>query len=191
MPPKMTPQQIGDIRSCLRKGGQSRVIAAETGVTVSQVASIKAHMAMGTYSGDDVAPANAEDEVLDALEMKFGLERDLQLALRRNIDQLEPRLEIIDGGKERSIASGRIDITARDERGTATVIELKAGAADRDAVAQILAYMGDLMDNEDQVRGVLVAQEFTPRAVSAARRDPLLQLVEYRFQFTFERIGGA
>jgi RecB family endonuclease NucS len=46
-------------------------------------------------------------------------------ALRANIDQLEPGLTVIDGGNERKVASGFIDITARDRSGATVVIELK------------------------------------------------------------------
>ena len=35
------------------------------------------------------------------------------------------------------------------------VIELKVGAADREAIDQLLAYMGDLMDDDAWFRGVL------------------------------------
>jgi hypothetical protein len=42
---------------------------------------------MGTY---DTKDPEAEDEVANAVDTAFGLERDLQLALRRNIEQLEP-----------------------------------------------------------------------------------------------------
>ena len=43
----------------------------------------------------------------------IGLERDMQAALRSSIEQLEPGLEIIDGGAEHSVSSGFIDITAK------------------------------------------------------------------------------
>jgi hypothetical protein len=39
---------------------------------------------MGTYESEE-----NETEVADAIDTAFGLERDLQMALRRNIDQLE------------------------------------------------------------------------------------------------------
>ena len=42
----------------------------------------------------------------------IGLERDMQAALRRAIEQLELGLEIVDDGAERSVSSGFIDITA-------------------------------------------------------------------------------
>jgi RecB family endonuclease NucS len=65
---------------------------------------------------------------LDAIDTEFGLERDLQLALRSNINQLEAGLTISDGGKEQIVESGRIDITAKDRDGATVVIELKGGS---------------------------------------------------------------
>lgn len=122
---------------------------------------------------------------------RSGLERDLQMALRRSIEQLETGLTIIDGDREQTVASGRIDITARDREGVTVIIELKVGPADRDAIGQLLAYMGDLMDDGAPVRGILVAREFAPRAVAAARAVPNIQLTRYGFHFTFEAMTGS
>lgn len=66
------------------------------------------------------------------------------------------------------------------------VIELKAGLADRNAIAQILSYIGDLTDHITQVRGILIAREFSARAVAAARPVRNIRLVKYGFRFTFE-----
>jgi RecB family endonuclease NucS len=94
---------------------------------------------MGTYT-----ESSETVEVIDAMETTFGLERDLQMALRLNIEQLEPRLTIIDGGKELTTEASRIDITAEDGQGATVIIELKAGTANPDCIAQILSYMGVL-----------------------------------------------
>jgi hypothetical protein len=129
------------------------------------------------------------DDDLDAIETTFGLERDLQQALRKNIEQLEPGLKIIDGNKEKPVESGRIDITAEDQTGTTVVIELKAEAADRDAIGQLLSYMGNLLaDGRGQVRGILVAGDFTPRAIAAAKAVPNIELRKYGFTFTFSLV---
>ncbi len=125
-------------------------------------------------------------------EAVLSLERDLNAALRQNIEQLEPGLHIIDGGKERSVASGRIDILAEDAAGRKVVIELKAVRAPRDAVAQVLAYMGDMIsETAGEVRGLLIAPDFDPKAVSAARMVPALELRRFSFQFSFETVGEA
>jgi hypothetical protein len=62
---------------------------------------------------------------------------------------------------------------------------------DREAVAQILAYMGDLMCTGKPVRGILVAGDFPARTIAAARAVPILQLRKYGFQFSFEAIGSG
>lgn len=136
-------------------------------------------------------PVAAEQEAIDAIETTFGLERDLQLALRANIEQLEKGLRVIDGGKEQTVESGRIDITAEDRSGSVVVIELKAGPADREAIAQILSYMGDLGQDNKSVRGILVAGDFPPRSIAAARAVPNLQLRKYTFKFSFASVGAT
>lgn len=146
-------------------------------------------------SGDDfdsqtshVEAKVAALEVTEDIGQRIGLERDMQASLRRVIDQLEPGLVIIDGGVERSVESGFIDITARDALGAVVVIELKAGVANQRAIAQILSYMGDIAAEEDDdknVRGILVASEFDAKAMSAARMVPNLALRRYSVQFKF------
>ena len=119
---------------------------------------------------------------------QFELERHLQSELRREIDQLEAGLQIIDDGTERSVESGFIDILARDSSGALVVIELKAGLARRDALGQITGYMGDLIHEEPgaHIRGILVAAEFDKSCRSGVRTVPTLKLKRYRFNFAFE-----
>jgi endonuclease len=128
-------------------------------------------------------PATPPDPV--ASERLFSMEKDLESALRGNLAQLEAGLRLADGGVQRTVPSGRIDILAEDAQGL-VVIELKAVTAPRDAVAQVLAYMGDLAETDPRpVRGILVAPDFDPRASAAARMVPGLRLVRYGFAFTF------
>ena len=44
--------------------------------------------------------------------------------------------------------AGRIDITAEDDKGGLVVVELKAGTASPDSIAQLLAYMGTIENPE-------------------------------------------
>ena len=130
----------------------------------------------------EVVIATSDEEVPG---QPMGLERDLQIALRSKIEQLEPGLTVIDKGAERSVDSGRIDITARDSSGTTVVIELKAGVAGQRAVAQILSYMGDVSEEDGDVRGILVASGFDAKAKTASRMVPSLILRKYDVRFTF------
>ena len=122
----------------------------------------------------------------DSEELSFGLERDLQRALRANIEQLELGLRITDGGVERTVQAGRIDITAEDSGGNPVIIELKAGKADLTSIGQLLSYMGSAeVDSSRLVRGILVANEFDHRLVVAAKAVPSISLKSYSIQFSF------
>ena len=67
------------------------------------------------------------------------------------------------------------------------VIELKAGQATRDAVGQILSYMGDVSAEEPggKVRGIIVASDFDQKTKAAARILPNLSLRRYSINFEF------
>ncbi|MCH8190249.1 MAG: DUF91 domain-containing protein [Chloroflexi bacterium] len=145
---------------------------------------------MNTAINPHFGRANEEDgvvvEIEEAVELKFGLERDMQAALRRNIEQLEQGLKVIDGGSERTVEAGRIDITAQDNDDKLVVIELKAGMAGLDSITQILAYMGSLLSEaQGPVRGILVAGDFHHKVLLAAQAVPNLQLKRYSFSFSF------
>ena len=133
--------------------------------------------------------ANGDGAVVgieEAEELKFGLERDMQAALRRNIEQLEQGLRVIDGGSERTVEAGHIDITAQDSDDKLVVIELKAGIAGPDSIPQTLAYMGSLQsETQGPVRGILVANDFHRKVLLAAQAVPNLQLKQYSFTFSF------
>src|SRR3954471_21037355 len=106
----VSAEQRHSIRSLLAQGLDNQEIAAQIGVSPGTVAAVKAHMTMGTYGGGDGAP-DAEAEVASAGDTAFGLERDLQLALRRSIEQLEPGLSIIGigiAGLERLLLRGAL-----------------------------------------------------------------------------------
>lgn len=120
--------------------------------------------------------------------LKFGLERDLQHALRANLDQLENGLKAIDGGKEMQTEIGRIDITAEDKDGNIVVIELKSDIADEGSITQIQSYMGALRKiYKRTIRGILVARTF-PTKVELAAQVSNITLVKYGYQFTFTTV---
>jgi RecB family endonuclease NucS len=126
----------------------------------------------------------------EAKEATISQERDLQAALRTNIEQLEIGLVINDGGKEKVGASGgRSDILAVDAKGQTVVIELKVGTADRDAIGQILQYMGDLQEKTGApIRGIIIAHDFTGRAIAASKPVPSIELRKYKFNFSFQKV---
>jgi len=130
-----------------------------------------------------------EPELEEAAGRTFKLEQDLQDALRENIGQLEDGLTVVDGGKEYMVEAGFIDILARDKAGRWVVIELKAGDAKADSVAQILSYMSCVAEEKKgETRGILIASDFVPRVRWAVRSVPTLALQKYRFSFAFEKV---
>ncbi len=182
-PPKwLIKLATGDLLLGAFKGGEARKALHALGFDLREV-----NEPVDEDETND--PEDTNDHMAE--DFKFGLERDLQNALRENIQQLEPGLEITDGGKEQMVESGRIDITAKDENGVALVIELKAGKAGRRAIGQILGYMGDLAQGKKQIRGIVVAHDFSPKAISASRVVPGLQLRKYSFDFAFEIVGAG
>jgi len=183
----LTQSQITEVEKLIGEGLDSRQIADKLGVAFWSVAGVRSRMTR------EKNEASAEDEALvdDAIEGKFGLESDLQEALRANIGQLEGEMKVVDGGKEKTVASGRIDITTEDKQGRTVVIELKAGTADHKAIGQLLSYMGDLMTDGEPVRGILVAGDFTARAIAAARAVPTVRLEKYSFKFSFEAVSDG
>jgi endonuclease NucS-like protein len=144
-----------------------------------------------SVAADTVSRSNSFDSVSDnddwRTDQTFSLEKDMQAILRRNIGQIEQGLEIADGNAEKKVNSGFIDILVRDCDGNMVVIELKAVKARREVIGQILAYMGDISDGCDntKVRGILIAPDFDPKVMAAARMVPSLTLKKYSFTFTF------
>ena len=179
----VSPEQQAQIIALLEQGLSSPEIAHKVGVGTMVVAGYKASLSR--------VGKRESEEVVEAVETTFRLERDLQDALRRNIEQLENGLKIADGGQEQRVTSGFIDITAQDQQGTIVVIELKAGTADRETIGQILGYMGDLSNKEKPVRGIIVARDFALAAVSALGAVTNLQLKKYSCKFSFEAVDGA
>ena len=140
---------------------------------------------------DDLIPRGSEpissDASREVARCTLSLERDLQHALRGRLDQLEPGLMAVDGGRE----NGFRDITAKDQAGNTVIIELKAGKAGPEAVTQLLAYMGEVRTatNPPGLRGILVAPDFQAKALAAASMVPNIALKRYVIHLSFETTG--
>jgi hypothetical protein len=119
----------------------------------------------------------------------FPVERDLNTAIRKNIQSLEEGLQIVDDHFELITPAGRIDITAQDTLGNLVVIELKCGIADLSAVGQILSYINALKAEKKQnVRGILIASGFPEKVKYAIRGISNLKLLKYRYNFIFDSV---
>lgn len=122
----------------------------------------------------------------------FQVEREMQVAVRGQLDRLEPGLAAIDEGREIAVSTGRIDILAKDVEGRHVVIELKAGRCPAGALEQALGYAQALSEERDgvtSVRVVLIAAEFSDRMRAAARAVPYVSLRTYQFSLQFQEVG--
>ncbi len=119
------------------------------------------------------------------------LERDIQQYLESNLQLLGEPLSLV--GKEYPVPFGRIDLLARDSRNSAVAIELKLGAATRDAVGQLQSYMGALQleDPDVFVRGILVAASLDPSAEAALKVARDIKFVSYSIAFTFREVHSG
>jgi endonuclease len=218
MNPTTSTDKRNEALALIREGKNRREVAAKTGLSVYQVDLIRGGGSRIPPTPEGTARAKkawetirkkkaqkqaeagvviekatkAASELLEtkeAHEAQVSLERDLQAALRENIEQLELGLVVIDGGKEKIIASGRTDILAIDANKKNVVIELKVGTADREVIGQILSYMGDLQaETGDSVRGIVIAHNFTSRAIAASKPVPSIELRKYGFSFSFKKV---
>ena len=178
----------------LRKGLQRQ--SWKLGFTPNEVLLIRPDANGNTAYADEIVELQNEKEADElgidedeSFEVTFGLEKDLQAALRGNIEQLEQGLVIVDGGAERTTKAGRLDILAQDDDGSLVVIELKAGRATSGSIEQVLSYMSAVEEEDGKsVRGLMVAGAFSDRIILAARAVPNLNLVTYSFQFSFSTI---
>lgn len=116
----------------------------------------------------------------------FQVEKEMQAAVRKQLAALETGLTIADGGSEMTVATGRIDIVARDAGGRLVAIELKAGACPSGALEQVLGYAQALEDEAGEpVRAILIAASFPDRIRAAAKRAKGVELKTYEFTLQF------
>jgi hypothetical protein len=144
-----------------------------------------------TELSGDTSPATTGEAISNGA---LSLERDLEACLLSCISQLELGLRLCDNPRVRAQqfdtgVVGRLDLLATDERGKYVVIELKAGTADDRVCGQVLRYMGwvklNLAEPEDDVRGIIVAHDFTDGLRYAAAAIPQLRLKRYSVSFQF------
>jgi restriction system protein len=128
--------------------------------------------------------------------MAFALEKHLedflvanwgQTELGRNYDIYEEDGECI--GQQYITDTGPIDILAiRKDKRELLVVELKKGRAADSVVGQVLRYMGyvaqELAENDQTVKGVIIAQEEDQRIRRALSVTP--NVVFYRYQVSFK-----
>lgn len=142
--------------------------------------------------GDHDRSNGSDDDVLETIDASISLEKDLHSYLAARVGEIESGLVLEECGVEYQTEAGRIDILANDQQGRQVVIELKAGKAKDNAFGQLLGYMGCIEEKSPnqgrEVRGILVASDFEPRVVFAAKALPTVKLIRYRVSFELQQI---
>lgn len=117
-------------------------------------------------------------------------ERALQIYLAENPSKLgifQPRLV----ATEYQTDVGRVDLLFESYGGDLWVVELKAGIAGRDAIGQVISYMGSIAQTNPgkQVFGMLVAPDFDKSCLAAHSTTSNLELrrvhIEYRVEAAY------
>ena len=156
---------------------------------------IVANSNTNNHDGYDIDNDTLEDE--EARE--FAYERDLQAFLARNLDIIEPGLELFTDEENEDVngfefpAGGRyIDILAKSKTNDLVVIELKVSKAYDRVVGQLMRYMAWIKENiaeDDQnVRGVIISKTISEDLVLATSMVQDVILFEYELNVTLKKI---
>ncbi|MEM6438529.1 MAG: hypothetical protein AAF763_02360 [Pseudomonadota bacterium] len=131
-------------RSLMDEGGPRRGWSPNSAFRPGKVGAGRAYATRGACR--DAVQEAGETLVAASLVAAVWLKRRVQASPRATRRRLSPSLSIIEDGGETTVSSGRVDIHARDEDGTAADVELKSGTSDGTAAAQRLGRMGDLTE---------------------------------------------
>jgi RecB family endonuclease NucS len=128
---------------------------------------------------------------------EFAYESDLRDYLARNLSLIEAGLRLYQeegvSGVEFPVGGRFIDILAIDSGGGLVVIEMKVSRGYDRVVGQLLRYMGwvraNLTDENQGVRGVIVAREITEDLQLASAEAGGIALLEYSLSVTLRRVS--
>ncbi len=132
-------------------------------------------------------------------EQEFAYEKDLQQFLAKNLDLIEPDLQLYKDddddeitGLEFPAGERSIDILATDKQKDYVVVELKVSKGYDRVVGQLLRYMAWIKQNlatgNQKVRGVIIAREISDDLIMATSLVPDVTLLEYQLKVTLHKV---
>jgi len=136
----------------------------------------------------EITDALIEENIAQSIDTQVSLEKDLQQYLSSRVNELEQGLTLVKGGVEYPTDAGRIDLLTKDNCNNLVVVELKAVKAKDSALGQLLGYIGCLSEDNENVRGILVASEFDKRVIFAAKALPNIKLIKYELSFKLKEV---
>jgi hypothetical protein len=138
--------------------------------------------------------SNLESEDEDE-DQAFAAETDLRDFLAKNLDRVEPGLQLYkrgdQSGVEFPVDEGRIDILATDKADRLVVFELKLSRGRNKALGQILYYMGwvDKHLGGGPCRGIIIAKEISNDLILAIQRVEGVSLYRYKLSVSVEKVS--
>ncbi len=148
-----------------------------------------------------VASLDAEEpdelELDEPSPVEFAYEADLKNFLAKNLHLVEEGLSLYEeegiDGIEFPVGGRRIDVLAVSKENDLVVIELKVSRGYDRVVGQLLRYIGWVSENlaeDDQfVRGVIVARSISADLLLACLSLPQIQLLEYELSVQLHQVG--
>jgi hypothetical protein len=190
-------QAISGLDEAITRDGPEQVAAWGRTTEAEPFATYRSHSmsVLRRYLQYRIERASGEPDDLEVVEelgealredANFKVEREMQAQVRLQLGQIEEGLKVADGGAETTVATGKIDIVARDANGILVAIELKAGKCPAGALEQVLAYAHSLsVERGEPVRAMLIAGSFSDRLRAAAKRAHDVVLKTYTYSLAF------
>ncbi|HET7230377.1 MAG TPA: endonuclease NucS domain-containing protein [Longimicrobium sp.] len=151
-------------------------------------------------STDQLAPPGDESAPpADPAGSQFAYEHDLRDFLARNLQLIEPGLQLFEDdegatGIEFNAGGRFVDVLAVDREGGYVVIELKVSKGYDRTVGQLLRYMGWIeryhAEPGQRVRGVIVAKDISEDLRLACARVKDVQLFEYELSVKLTAVAA-
>lgn len=91
--------------------------------------------------------------------------------------------------RDAQVSFGQIDLLCRCSRGDVVAVEVCSGVANREAIGQLLAFIGELRRQglNAHVRGILVAEGLDPAAEAALYATNDIEYYAYETRYAFHR----
>lgn len=124
--------------------------------------------------------------------LKVNSERAVEEYLLENIDRLDDQIDGENIQQQQFLTEdSRVDLYCYYKDGSEpVVVEIKKGEAGENAYNQLSRYLDTEREDEKKVRGLLVAESFSPIVKQKVATDPLVELRQIEIDLRFEPVSS-